>query len=156
MATESLNTLILKQALSKIGIREFSGRPASPTILGWIKQFYAWATDDEINWCSVFAYNCAVEAVAKLDSTKQLKGAKEITPAARTWLRYGEPTGTPEMGDVVIFWRESPSSWKGHVGFFIRENRDYIFVLGGNQNNEVNITPYLKSRVLGYRKHVLL
>jgi hypothetical protein len=30
----------------------------------------------------------------------------------------GTKVAYPEPGDIVVFWRESPQSWKGHVGIF--------------------------------------
>lgn len=37
-------------------------------------------------------------------------------------------------------------------GLFIREEKGYIYCLGGNQNNEVSIKPYLKMQLLQYRR----
>jgi hypothetical protein len=56
------------------------------------------------------------------------------------------------QGDIVVFWRESIKSWKGHVGFYIREKDGWIYTLGGNQANQVKISAYPKSRVLSYRR----
>jgi hypothetical protein len=58
----------------------------------------------------------------------------------------------PQLGDIVVFWREKKDSWKGHVGFYINETNTHINVLGGNQNNMVCIKPYPKSRLLQYIK----
>jgi hypothetical protein len=37
------------------------------------------------------------------------------------------------------------------VGFYVRETARYVFLLGGNQSNAVNIAAYPKTRVIGYR-----
>jgi uncharacterized protein (TIGR02594 family) len=71
---------------------------------------------------------------------------------ARSWLRVGTSTHTPKVGDIVVLWRESPQNWKGHVGFFIKETKNYVYVLGGNQRNMVCIKAYPKPRVLDYRQ----
>ena len=71
---------------------------------------------------------------------------------ARSFLKLGEEVFTPRIGDVVVFWRESISSWKGHVAFFIKETNEYIYVLGGNQGNKVGINAYRKERLLSYRR----
>ncbi len=39
----------------------------------------------------------------------------------------------------------------GHVAFFDEQRNARIFVLGGNQSNQVNITSYPGDRLLGYR-----
>ena len=60
----------------------------------------------------------------------------------------------PEPGDIVIFWRESVHSWKGHVSIFLGFNDDAtrVFCLGGNQGDAVSITDYDVKKVLGYRR----
>ena len=60
----------------------------------------------------------------------------------------------PERGDVVIFWRGSPASWMGHVALYHgpAANSNDILVLGGNQNDELNISAYSTARVLGVRR----
>ena len=140
------NLKVLCEALSRIGIREFAGKQASPSILSWIKELLPYAKDDETNWCSLFVRSVVRKALGE-------DGLIKITSAARSWLDYGVPTTTPEIGDVVVLWRGSEESWQGHVGIYIRENTEYVFLLGGNQNNAVNISPYKKDRVLGFRKH---
>lgn len=73
---------------------------------------------------------------------------------ARSWLLVGEEIVDPKLGDIVVFWRESLESWKGHVGIFIgfSEDKRRVFCLGGNQRNKVCILPYDAERVLGYRR----
>ena len=61
---------------------------------------------------------------------------------ARSWLSIGESTETPDWGDVVILWSESPESRKGHVGFYVKETKRYVYVLGGNQRSSVCIKAY--------------
>lgn len=141
------NIKVITEGLKRIGIKEFSGKSNnSPTILSYLKQLIEWANNDEISWCSAFA-NDVVKTVFALD---KIDG---IDATARSWMSYGIPTDTPSIGDIVIFWRDTPDSWKGHVGFYVRENDRYVWVLGGNQGDSVSIAPYEKSRVLGYRKH---
>ena len=70
---------------------------------------------------------------------------------ARSFLAWGQPTSNPKKGDIVVLWRGSPGSWKGHVGYYYGTSGDNVLILGGNQNNQVSIETYPKSRVLGYR-----
>ena len=131
-------------ALSQMRIKEIKGLEDNPEVL---KYFEALGLDstklkDETAWCSAFANWVACEA--------DLEGSGELT--ARSWLKVGQPVEDPKLGDVVVLWRESPESWKGHVGFFIREDKNWIWILGGNQNNEVNVSAYPKTRLLEYRR----
>ena len=41
------------------------------------------------------------------------------------------------------------------MAFFVERDGPYIHVLGGNQNNQVNIKPYPESRLLGVRRMVV-
>ena len=97
---------------------------------------------DETAWCSAFA-----NYVAKT-SGHEYTGKLN----ARSWLDAGEEIENPEKGDIVVLWRESPSSWKGHVGFFVKQTRNYVYVLGGNQGNAVSIRAYDIKRLLGFRR----
>jgi uncharacterized protein (TIGR02594 family) len=139
-----MNTEIISIALDQIGIKEIPGTQDNPEVLKYFNEigFDGSKLKDETAWCSAFANWVAKEA--NLQHSKKLN--------ARSWLNVGTKVTTPEKGDVVIFWRESKTSWKGHVAFFIRETQNWVYVLGGNQSNQVKISAYPKERVLGYRK----
>lgn len=140
------NIKVLTEALKRIGIKGMSGKTNnSPSVVEWLKRLIPGAVDDEVNWCSAFAHDVVTDALGI--------ELPQIDASARSWLKYGIPTETPQMGDMVIFWREDPQSWKGHIAIYIRDNGTYVWVLGGNQSNMVSISPYEKSKVLGYRKH---
>jgi len=134
---------LIKTAFSQYGIKEIRGGQDNPEITKYFDQigFDGEKLKDETAWCSAFAN--WVAKTSGYEYTGKLN--------ARSWLDVGFPTEEPSIGDVVVFWRESPESWKGHVGFYINQDDQYIYVLGGNQNNSVNIKPYPKQRLLGYR-----
>lgn len=75
--------------------------------------------------------------------------------AAKSYLNYGTPTTNPQEGDIVVLSRGDPNGPYGHVGLFVgmeRQNgRDYVRVLGGNQNNKVQETLFPAETVLGFR-----
>ena len=134
---------LIEAALNEYGITEKPGATEnSPRILQYFAETgHSWVKDDETSWCSAY-----VNFIAK--TTKhEFSGALD----ARSWLTTGLKTAYPEMGDIVIFWREDPLSWKGHVGFFIKRDKSGIWLLGGNQSNQVCIMPYDSGRVLDYR-----
>lgn len=134
----------LQIALSQIGIKEVPGSKDNPEILKYFNEtgFDGAKLKDETAWCSAFMNWVALQS--GLETTNKLN--------ARSWLKVGLSVKKPKMGDVVVFWRESKTSWKGHVGLFIRETRSYIYCLGGNQNNQVSISAYPKKRLLQYRR----
>ena len=132
-----------RTALSYIGLKEDTSKSKhNPEILRFFEVIgQKWVKDDETAWCAAFVNACLV--MNDQEQTDKL--------TARSFLNYGNSTKDPQIGDIVVFWRSSRNSWKGHVGFYISEDEAHIYCLGGNQNNMVNVTPYLKSKLLGYR-----
>lgn len=125
------------------GQKEIPGQGSNKVILDIIKAIHPPATDDStIAWCAIF-----------VSYVLNKFGYDFKILAARQFLKVGfEPNeGEHELGDLVILSRGN-QSWQGHVGFYIREDEKYVYVLGGNQSNQVNITPYVKKRLLGYRR----
>ena len=136
---------LIKIAASQLGQKEISGPEDNPTIVNYSKSIgIQWINDDETPWCSVFVGWCAQQAGLKF-STSAL---------ARSWMHIGTPTSHPEPGDVVVFWRESKESSKGHVGFYVGYSQDQsrIYCLGGNQGNQVSISAQSSERLLGFRR----
>lgn len=132
-------------ALSQYGTTETPGSQHNPEVLKYFEATRYAGVDwisDETAWCSAFANWVAHKAGAH----------KSGELNARSWLAVGDAVTDPEPGDVVVLWRESKNSWKGHVGFYVNEDDQYIYVLGGNQRNQVNIQAYAKTRLLGYRR----
>lgn len=128
-------------------VKEIPGKSHNPRILKYFDEIgHEWVDDDETAWCSAFANWVCMMAGARR--------SHELN--ARSWLKYdvGFETSSPVLGDIVVLWRDQKDSWKGHVGFYIREDDNYIYVLGGNQDNKVCILPYRQDRLLAY-KYVL-
>ena len=135
---------LLKTALSQIGIKEIRGAKDNPEVLKYFNAlgFNGSKLKDETSWCAAFINWCLKQACLQYQNTL----------TARSFLKIGEVVTVPRIGDIVVFWRESKTSWKGHVALYIREDEDFIYCLGGNQGNEVKIARYQKHRVLGYRR----
>jgi uncharacterized protein (TIGR02594 family) len=130
------------RAMDFYGLAEIVGEEDNPDIVKFFHDIGAtYVNDDETAWCSAFvnwiAMDCDCERTSKLD--------------ARSWLNIGRETKYPALGDIVVFWRDKPDSWQGHVALFVKNIKGFVYVIGGNQQNQVNIMPYPESRVLGYR-----
>ncbi len=135
---------VLDIALTQFGIKEIPGKVENnPMILNYFHEIgQEWVKNDEYAWCSAFVNWCCLKA--------GLETSGKLT--ARSWLKIGKKVLKPQMGDIVVLWRVSPKSWKGHVGFFIKETKDLIYILGGNQDNQVSIKAYPKERLLDIRR----
>lgn len=120
-------------ALNEIGVKELPGRLNSPRILEYLQSCEYYELSDEVPWCSAFVNWCFKQhSVPRTNST-----------LARSWEKWGKKAKSPKRGDIVIF-KSNKNKWAGHVGFFVKEDHDRIWLLGGNQRDEVCILPYLK------------
>ena len=136
---------LLTIAFTQLGQQEISGAEDNPQIVKYAKETgIAGIDNDEIPWCSTFINWCAMQA--KLPFSGKAN--------ARSWTRMGEQTTDPKPGDLVVFWRESIHSWKGHVGIFLGFTQDgrQVHCLGGNQSNAVSIARYDAHKVLSFRR----
>ena len=140
---ESDMTEILLEVLKYYGLKEFSGAKHNPEILAMFADIgHDWVDNDETAWCSAmlnyFCKKLEYERSGKLD--------------ARSWLKLPVMILKPQLADVVVLWRNSPSDWTGHVGLFINWDNKNVWLLGGNQNNMLNISAYPRERILGFRR----
>jgi uncharacterized protein (TIGR02594 family) len=139
------NMEIIKEALKHIGVQEIVGEKHNPTIVDWFAEVgHSWNKNDELAWCSVFA-----NVVAKRTGHRHTKKLNARSWSTDAWLGKEVELSEALPGDVVVFSRTSNPAY-GHVAFFINEDEDgkNINVLGGNQSNMVNISPYNKSRLV--------
>lgn len=125
-----------------IGLREIKGGRHHPQILQWWQDIGAgWYRDDETPWCG--AYVGGVLKEAGFPMIPKGDGAR-----AKAWLAYGKKLDRPAVGCIVVFDRTGG----GHVGFVVgRDQNGNLMVLGGNQSDGVNIKPFARNRILGYR-----
>ena len=133
---------LINIALSQYGISEVPGVENNPEIMKYFSYIgHEWVQGEETAWCSAFINWCAKK--------KGFIYSRKLN--ARSWLKAGLEVGFKDA-DLVVLWRESPDSWKGHVGIPVREDGRYIWILGGNQSNMVRISAYPKGRLLAYIK----
>lgn len=66
---------------------------------------------------------------------------------AQGWKDYGIDVGVPLVGSIgVIRWNAKA----GHVGFVAGVSDGYVYLLGGNQNNAINIAKFPASKFIAY------
>ena len=138
---------LIVEARKLYGVKEVVGKVNNPIIVKFFKETgNSKIKTDEDAWCSVFVGYCAKKAGFNY----------KIKPLAKSWLEVGKKVQEPQPGDVVIFWREDPSSWKGHVSIFIGKDTETneIICLGGNQDDQVCFRRYSAASVVGYRRLV--
>jgi uncharacterized protein (TIGR02594 family) len=136
---------LLKIAFNELGTEEIVGVENNPEVLKYAEDTgIKGITNDEIPWCSTFVNWVSWKAGLQISGKAN----------ARSWLNVGTKVISPEPGDVVVFWRDSPESWKGHVGFFlgVSPDRKRVYCIGGNQGNRVSVSAYRIDTVLSYQR----
>lgn len=142
MSAEKPNPVLA--ALSFYGERPISGPNANAQIIEFLRATtYPDPASDEIPWCSAFLVwifkECGINTPANA--------------AAISWMRYSTETDQPRLGDVVVLeWHDAQGVHR-HVGLFIREVINGIYILAGNQDGTVDIALWKKRAVLSYRRY---
>lgn len=134
-------------ARTYLGQREVPGPASSP----WIRQTWEklrggrwfWnhfgQDDSRLPWCGAFTARVMDES--GIDYPQRYA-------SALAWADWGVRLGRPALGAVVVYRR----SGGGHVGFVVGvDQRGNVLTLGGNQNDQVSIAPFDRSRVVAYR-----
>jgi uncharacterized protein (TIGR02594 family) len=131
-------------AKTYIGTVEAPGPENNPVVM----EMYAsvghdWVEHDSVAWCAAFVGHCIEKA--GLRSTRKL--------TARSYLNWGIPVAVPDAqpGDIGVIPRGS-SSWQGHVFFIDRIEGAWVWGLGGNQSDAVNVKRYPVAKLLGLRR----
>jgi len=131
-------------AKTYIGTVEAPGPENNPVVM----EMYAsvghdWVEHDSVAWCAAFVGHCLERAGIR--STRKL--------TARSYLNWGVPVEVAEAqpGDIGVIPRGT-SSWQGHVFFIDRIEGAWVWGLGGNQSDAVNIKRYPVSKLLGVRR----
>lgn len=131
-------------AKDEVGTYEWAGRDHNPKVLAYFRDSgNPQVRDDETSWCAAF--------VGAMLHRAGLKGTGSLV--ARSYMNWGAQISLSEAmpGDIVVFQR-GDSSWQGHVGFYVKHDDFDIWVLGGNQSNQVNVSKYRVSKLLGVRR----
>lgn len=141
LAQEPAPQMLLK-ALDLYGVLERPGAADNPTILAWaaetgLGRVY---THDSVPWCGLF-----LAVVAK----RAGKPVPDQPLWALNWAKWGEPSGQPMLGDVLVFVRDGG----GHVGLYVGEDRQAYHVLGGNTGDAVSIARIDKKRLHAARRY---
>ncbi len=127
-----------EEAKHLMGTKEVLGDKDNPVIMDWAKNLDIHYAGDDVPWCGLFVAHC-------VGATLQ----QEVLPGnplgARRWENFGTATD-PRFGAIMVFWRESLASGKGHVGFYAGEDDDAYQILGGNQSDQVCLMWLSKDR----------
>lgn len=136
----------MDEAWSLVGQKEIGGPAANPKI---IELFHdagmAEFTSDETAWCAAFVSACLARS-----GIAPLKGYDAVR--ARSYAAFGTEIDleTPRVGAIAVLATGEAGSQR-HTGFVTGWSRTHIMILGGNQANSVNVTPFERVRLVALR-----
>jgi uncharacterized protein (TIGR02594 family) len=139
-----LEPLWLNLARKELGTKEAPGGADNPVVLKYAEdaEIAGVVNQDSVAWCAAF--------VGAMLARAQTPGSKRAN--ARSYETWGRKIISPCLGCVVVFSRP-PSTWMGHVAFYLGTNAaaKTVRVLGGNQGDAVSIAEFSRDRVVAYR-----
>ena len=128
-------------AFAEVGTSTYPPGSSNPRITQYHAHTNIAGYDDKASWCSSFVnWSLAQVGIAGTGSA-----------LARSWLTWGEALDAPRVGCIVVLSRDDPAGWKGHVGFFLRAGAEDLYLLGGNQLEQVREHFYPRANLLRYR-----
>lgn len=88
-------------------------------------------------WCAIFA-NAMLES-------RGIRGTR--SPSSQSFRHDANFVALPgpALGALAVFWRLSRSSGLGHVGFYCGEQSNFVWTLGGNEGDMVQIEMLAKA-----------
>ena len=134
----------LEIALGEQGVKGFPGTSTNPRVVQYLQSTTLpapLAQTDETFWCSAFVNWCVEQA--GFEGTDSAR--------ARSWSAWGKGIDQPTRGCIVVFERPEGGSTAGHVGFFMGRDGNSLLVLGGNQNDAVNLGHQPRNRLIASR-----
>jgi uncharacterized protein (TIGR02594 family) len=138
-----LGAIWIDTAQGEIGQREIRGPKANPRILEYFRASEYWGKDDsgkDNAWCGSFtAWVMAQHGFVPPKNSFR----------AKAWLNFGQRLEQgPVYGAIGIKERHGG----GHVAFVVGQSKDgtRYYMLGGNQDDTVNVTEYAASVWSGF------
>lgn len=103
------------------------------------------------NWCTAFVCWCFAQH-AEPPPFRFTLGARGLrnTFRRRGWLIEPSPENPLQPGDLVFWWRDQPSSWKGHVALVHNVTDGILYTVEGNKGGfpaPVRIFDYVLARM---------
>lgn len=152
---DSGGSLIGRKALEKAigelnaGAGEIGGNNMGP----YVKKYLDPAGLPEGNsWCASFVSWCFLQAsggVAGNMTFPYCAGARKLLQIFKD-KGWAYPPGSgyiPLPGDIVVWWREQLSGWKGHVGLVYQVKDGLLYTIEGNKSPKVQGFSYVFSRM---------
>jgi len=128
------------------GAKEISGNNRGP----WVKKYLNGLAPEGNSWCAGFVSWCHEEAPGAMPFEYSV-GARDIrNQFRRSGWSYDASEAQPQPGDIVVWWRGTIDSWKGHIGLVHHYKDGILYTIEGNRGNfpaKVQSYNYVLSRM---------
>lgn len=132
----------VKIALKEVGIYEIPGKLHSARVLEYQATTAGRYSDDETPWCGAF--------ISLVMKQAGIDHGLKVPERAKEWSNFGYAVNEPSLGSIAVKSRVGG----GHVCIVVGKRKDgKLLCVGGNQNNEVNISAYDKSVFESFRNY---
>jgi uncharacterized protein (TIGR02594 family) len=131
------------------GLAEVPGPNSNPSILAMARAIGApaWFHDDDQPWCAVFQNAVLLEAGKPMAIGNRGDYFDRLRALTFHMQPYGQELAGPTLGAIGVFSRPDGA----HVGMYLGECRDLVYVYGGNQANQACATWMRRDRVKSWR-----
>jgi uncharacterized protein (TIGR02594 family) len=120
-------------AKNEIGVKEVKGSKHNPIIIKYHQATSLEAKTDEIPWCSSFV-NWVINKSGYTGTNSAL---------ALSWKTWGVEVEKPLYGSIAII---EYGEGRGHVGFVLGVQGNFVLILGGNQKDSVKVSKFNRSK----------
>lgn len=128
----------------KAGAREIGGNNKGP----FVKKYLNGVVSEGNPWCAGFVSYCFSKAPLGMPFTYSV-GARDVLRQFKSkgWTQSPNSGYLPKPGDVVVWWRESLPSGKGHIGLVHQFRDGFLYTIEGNKSPNVQGFSYVFSRM---------
>lgn len=128
----------------KAGAGEVGGNNLGP----FVKKYLHGIVPEGNPWCAGFVSFCFSQNPAGIPFPYTV-GARNILQHLKKkgWAQSPNSGYSPKPGDVVVWWRESLPSGKGHVGLVHQLRDGFLYTIEGNKSPKVQGFSYVFSRM---------
>lgn len=131
--------LVLAEALN--GLKEGRGAANNPEVVRLFADAgFPGIKTDSTAWCAAFV-NAMLERAGH-------RGSRSL--AARSFEAWGVGLKEPALGAIATKKRNG-SAWQGHTGLVVGASATQVFLLGGNQQDAVNVAAFPRKDIVAYR-----
>ena len=128
----------------KSGACEVGGNNCGPSV----KKYLHGIVPEGNPWCAGFVSYCFSQNPAGIPFPYSV-GARKILQEfqQRGWANKPASGYLPQPGDVVVWWRDQPTSGKGHIGLVHQVRDGFLYTIEGNKQSRVEGFNYVFSQI---------